>query len=153
MSDSTIAKQDGETIRFGVGQPVPRKEDPTLLRGEGRYTDDITLAGQLHAVIVRSRIAHGVLRGIDTTGAATMPGVRGVFTGADLLAAGYGAMPTGILIRNRDGSPMQRPKQPPLTVDKVRYVGDPIAFVVAHSAHQARDAADRCYPTSSRCPP
>jgi carbon-monoxide dehydrogenase large subunit len=146
MPEGTIAEQGGEMPRFGVGQPVPRKEDPTLLRGQGRYTDDINLPGQLHAVIVRSRIAHGVLRALDTADAASMPGVRGVFAGADLLAAGFGAMPTGILIRNRDGSPMHRPKQPPLTVDKVRFVGDPIAFVVADTAHQARDAAEMVVP-------
>ncbi len=134
--------RNDEIARFGIGQPVPRKEDPTLLRGEGRYTDDIDLPGQLHAVIVRSRMAHGVLRGINTREAAAMPGVRSVFTGADLLAAGFGAMPTGILIRNRDGSPMHRPRQPPLTVDKVRYVGDPVACVVAGTVHQARDAAE-----------
>ena len=72
--------------KFGVGQPVRRKEDPKLLRGEGRYTDDVNLPGQLHAVIVRSRVAHGLLRGIDTEAAKTMPGVHGIFTGADLEA-------------------------------------------------------------------
>ncbi len=128
--------------KFGVGQPVRRKEDPKLLRGEGRYTDDVNLPGQLHAVIVRSRVAHGLLRGIDAEAAKAMPGVHGIFTGADLKAGGFGNMPTGILIRNRDGSPMQRPPQSPLTLDKVRYVGDPVAFVVADSVAQAKDAAE-----------
>src|SRR2546427_5633497 len=71
-------------MKFGIGQPVPRTEDPTLVRGEGCYTDDITLPGQAYAVIVRSRVAHGVIKGIDTSGARGMPGVLGVYTGADL---------------------------------------------------------------------
>ena len=74
--------------KFAVGQPVPRKEDPKLLRGEGRYSDDINLPGQAYAVIVRSRVAHGCCVGIDTEAARTMPGVLGVYTGADLEAAG-----------------------------------------------------------------
>ncbi|HKT47431.1 MAG TPA: hypothetical protein VJP87_07900, partial [Candidatus Acidoferrales bacterium] len=68
--------------KFGVGQPVPRKEDPTLLRGQGRYTDDINLAGQAYAVMVRSRIAHGILKSIDADEARAMPGVLGVYAAA-----------------------------------------------------------------------
>ena len=75
-------------MKFGVGQPVPRKEDPTLLRGEGRYTDDINLPGQAYAVMVRSQVAHGILKGIDTEAAKAMPGVLGVWTGADLERGG-----------------------------------------------------------------
>ena len=63
-------------MKFGVGQPVPRMEDPTLLRGQGRYTDDINLAGQAYAVMVRSRIAHGIIKRIDTSGARQMPSTR-----------------------------------------------------------------------------
>src|SRR5271163_4198168 len=85
-------------VKFGVGQPVPRKEDPTLLRGEGRYTDDINLAGQAHAVMVRSRHAHGTILGIDTDAARALPGVLGIFTGADLASAGFGTMPCGMAI-------------------------------------------------------
>jgi len=93
--------------KFGIGQPVPRKEDPTLLRGAGRYTDDVNLAGQAHAVMVRSRNAHGTIGGIDADAARAMPGVLGVFTAADL--AGYGPIKPAILIPNRDGSPMRAP--------------------------------------------
>src|SRR6185437_15703538 len=75
-----------EFEKFAIGQPVSRKEDPMLLRGEGRYTDDLNLPGQLHAVFVRSRYAHGVLRGIDAAEAKTMPGVKAVLTAADLEA-------------------------------------------------------------------
>ena len=77
-------------MKFGVGQPVPRMEDPTLLRGRGRYTDDINLPGQAHAVMVRSKHAHGVLKGIDGTAAAKMPGVLAILTYADIEAAGFG---------------------------------------------------------------
>ena len=128
--------------KYAVGQPVPRKEDPTLLRGEGRYTDDLTLPGQVHAVMVRSSHAHGRILGIDSSDAQAMHGVLGVFTGADLLAAGLGPMPSGMAFKNRDGSDMPKPVQPPLTTDKVRFVGDPVAVVVAETAKQARDAAE-----------
>jgi carbon-monoxide dehydrogenase large subunit len=139
--------------KFAVGQPVTRKEDPKLLRGEGRYTDDISLPGQVYAVIVRSRVAHGRLLGIDTEAARTMPGVLGVYTGADLAAAGYNRMPTGgVVFKNRDGSPMQQPMQLPLTTDKVRYVGDPIAFVVAETIKQAKDAAEAVTPEIDTLP-
>ena len=128
--------------KFGVGQPVPRQEDPTLLRGEGRYTDDVNADGLLHDVMVRSRIAHGVLRAIDTAAAGAMPGVLGIYTGADLKAAGYGAIKPGIMVPNRDGTPMHAPPRPALPTDRVRFVGEAIACVVAETAMQARDAAE-----------
>ena len=128
--------------KFGIGQPVPRKEDPKLLRGEGRYTDDVNLPGQLYAVIVRSRHAHGRILAIDTAAARAMPGVRGVYTGADLLAGGIRNVPALMPQKNRDGTPMKMPPQSPLTTDKVRYVGDPVAWVVAETGKQARDAAE-----------
>ena len=79
--------------KFAIGQPVSRKEDPMLLRGEGRYTDDLNLPGQLHAVIVRSRHAHGILGTVDTEAARVMPGVHAILTASDLRAAGINAMP------------------------------------------------------------
>ena len=114
-----------DSLKFGIGQPVPRNEDPTLLRGEGRYTDDVNLPGQAHAVIVRSQVAHGTIRGIDTAEAKAMPGVLGVWTGADLVAAGFGLLKCIIPFPNRDGSPMKKPDRPSLATDKVRFVGDP----------------------------
>ncbi len=129
-------------MKYAVGQPVPRKEDPTLLRGQGRYTDDLSLPGQAYAIMVRSTHGHGRIQGIDTTEATSMPGVLGVFTGADLVAAGLGPMPSGMAFKNRDGSDMPKPVQPPLTTDKVRFVGDPVAVVVAETARQARDAVE-----------
>ena len=128
--------------KFAVGQPVPRNEDPILLRGQGRYSDDLNLTGQAYAVIVRSRYAHGVINAIDTEEALAMPGVLGIYTGPDMTAAGIKPMPFGQAIPTRDGTPMRRPACPVLTSDKVRYVGDPVAIVVAETAVEAKDAAE-----------
>src|SRR6185369_2397337 len=76
--------------KYGVGQPVRRKEDDTLVRGKGKYTDDFNLPDQAYAWIVRSSHAHGIIRGIDAGPAKAMPGVLGVWTGTDFAAAGYG---------------------------------------------------------------
>ena len=127
-------------LKFGIGQPVPRQEDPTLLQGQGRYTDDLARPGQVYAVMVRSPYAHGVIRGIDTGLAATMPGVLGVYTAADL--AGYGTMGCVLPLKNGDGSPIRNTARPPLAADRVRFVGDPVAMVVAQTRMQARDAAE-----------
>ena len=134
-----------EPGRVAIGQPVSRKEDPVLLRGEGRYTDDLNLPGQLHAVMVRSRVAHGHLRGLDTAEAAGMPGVLAVVTAADLVAAGVRPMAANIGGANHDGSPVPKPVQYALASGKVRYVGDPIAMVVAETAQQAKDAAEAVF--------
>ncbi len=131
-----------EAMKFGIGQPVPRREDPTLLRGQGRYTDDLSLPGQAYAVMVRSQVAHGVIKGIDTAQAKAMPGVLGVWTGAELNAAGYGPLKTLIPVPNRDGTPMKTPTRYSLATDKVRFVGDPVAVVVAETVAQAKDAAE-----------
>ena len=116
-----------------------------LLRGEGRYTDDLNLPGQLHAVMVRSRVAHGHLRGIDLSEAATMPGVLAIYTAADLQSAGIKPMAANVAGANHDGSPVPKPTQYALATDKVRYVGDPIAVVVAETAKQAKDAAEMVF--------
>lgn len=128
--------------KYGVGQPVRRKEDDTLVRGKGRYTDDFNLPGQAYAVVVRSTHAHGVIRGIGTDAARTMPGVLGVWTGKDLDAAGYGPFTCGLPLKSRDGSPLLQTNRQPLATDKVRFVGDPVAFVVADTLAQARHAAE-----------
>jgi carbon-monoxide dehydrogenase large subunit len=126
--------------KFGIGQPVLRTEDPILVRGHGRYTDDINLPGQAYAVIVRSPHAHGIIRSIDTAAARAMPGVLAVYTGADLAA--YGPLKCLVPLKNRDGTPMKKPLRPALPTDKVRYVGDPVACVVAETLAQAKDAAE-----------
>ena len=126
--------------KFGIGQPVRRTEDPKLVRGEGRYTDDLHLPGQLYAVMVRSTVPHGVIRSIDTAAAKAMPGVCAVLTGADLKA--YGGLKCTLPLKNRDGSPIKYKPRPALPTDKVRFVGDPVACVVAETVAQAKDAAE-----------
>ena len=126
--------------RYGVGQPVPRTEDPVLLRGEGRYTDDLNEPGQAYAWMVRSPHAHGLIKKIAIENANSMPGVLAIYTGADLAA--YGPHKCIAPLMNRDGTPMKKPQRRSLASGKVRYVGDPVACVVAESALQARDAAE-----------
>src|SRR6195952_4813846 len=128
--------------KYGVGQPVRRKEDDTLVRGKGKYTDDFALPGQAYCWMVRSSHAHGIIRGIDTMAAKAMPGVLGAWTGADLATAGYNPFTCGLPLKSRDGSPLLQTNRPALVTDKVRYVGDPVAFVVAETLAQARDAAE-----------
>ena len=127
-------------LKFGIGQSVPRQEDPVLLKGQGRYTDDLARPGQVYAVMVRSPYAHGVIKGIDTTAARAMPSVLGVYTAADL--AGYGTMGCALPLKSKDGSALRNTARPPLAADRVRFVGDPVAFVVAESRMAARDAAE-----------
>jgi aerobic carbon-monoxide dehydrogenase large subunit len=128
--------------RFAIGQPVPRSEDPVLLRGEGHYADDVSLPGQVHTVMVRSHFAHGVIRKIDTAAARGMPGVLGVYTAAELEAAGIGPLPARQVMNNRDGTPMLSPVRYALATDKVRHVGEAIAAVVAETLAQAKDAVE-----------
>jgi carbon-monoxide dehydrogenase large subunit len=131
---------DWTTQKFAVGQPVPRTEDPTLVQGHGKYTDDLNLPGQAYAVMVRSRHAHGIIRAIETEAARAMPGILAIYTGADL--ADYGTLKCALPLKNRDGTPMHKPLRPSLPTDKVRFVGDPVAIVVAETLLQARDAAE-----------
>jgi carbon-monoxide dehydrogenase large subunit len=138
----TPAFQVAFNARSYVFSPVRRKEDDTLVRGKGKYTDDFNLPGQSYAWIVRSSHAHGIIRGIDTSAAKAMPGVLGVWTGTDLASAGYGPFTCGLPLKNRDGSPLLQTNRMPLATDKVRYVGDAVAFVVAETPAQARDAAE-----------
>ena len=128
--------------RFAIGQPVPRTEDPVLLRGEGHYADDVSLPRQAYAVMVRSHFAHGVIRQIDTATARGLPGVLGVYTAADLEAAGVGPLPPRQVMNNRDGTPMLSPVRYALATDKVRHVGEAVAAVVAETLAQAKDAAE-----------
>jgi carbon-monoxide dehydrogenase large subunit len=128
--------------KYGVGQPVRRKEDDTLVRGKGKYTDDFTLPNQAYAWMVRSSHAHGIIKGIETSAAKAMPGVLGVWTGADLASSNYNPFTCGLPLKSRDGSPLKQTNRLALATDKVRFVGDPIAFVVAETLAQARDAAE-----------
>ena len=128
--------------KYGVGQPVLRFEDPRLLRGEGRFIDDVNLPGQAYAVLVRSPHAHAKILKVDVADARKVPGVLAVYTGADY-AADWLGMPKANMPRKRpDGKPMYAPQRPPLVTDRVRYVGDPVVMVIADTLAQAKDAAD-----------
>jgi len=145
MQDQTSSSSRENAIalqKYGVGQPVRRKEDDTLVRGKGKYTDDFNLPGQAYAWIVRSSHAHGIIRRIDTSAAKAMPGVLGVWSGADLASANYGPFTCGLPLKSRDGTPLLQTNRAALVTDKVRYVGDPVAFVVAETLAQARDAGE-----------
>jgi CO/xanthine dehydrogenase Mo-binding subunit len=111
----------------------------------------MNLPNQAWCVMVRSQVAHGIIKGIDTAEAKTMPGVLGVWTGADL--ADYGPLKTLIPVPNRDGSPMKMPTRPSLATDKVRFVGDPVACVVAETLAEAKDAAEAVMVDIDSCPP
>ncbi|MGN6287488.1 MAG: xanthine dehydrogenase family protein molybdopterin-binding subunit [Afipia sp.] len=145
MQDHLVRRSQENDIalqKFGVGQPIRRKEDDTLVRGKGRYTDDISAPDQAYAVIVRSTHAHGKIRAINTGDARKLPGVLGVWTAADLASANYTPFTTGVPLKSRDGTPVCQTDRLPLAADKVRFVGDPVAFVVATTLAQARDAAE-----------
>ncbi len=128
------------TPNYSIGERVERTEDPKLLRGAGTYTDDVNEPGQAYAYIVRSPHAHGVLRGVSVDAAKAMPGVLAIYTAADLAA--YGPHKCALDFKMRDGTPMKRPVRKSLASDKVRFVGDPVACVVAQTAVQAKDAAE-----------
>jgi aerobic carbon-monoxide dehydrogenase large subunit len=133
-------------MKFGLGQPVPRREDPRLLRGGGQYTGDINLPGQLHGIIVRSPYAHARILSIDTSVASASPGVVAVYTGTDVAADGLGDLPTFapklVPLKRPGGEPLFVPRNRALALDKVAFVGDSVAFVVAQSIDEARDAAE-----------
>lgn len=126
----------------GIGARVERLEDQRFITGTGNYTDDINMEGQVYAAFRRSEHAHASVRGIDKASALDVPGVIAVFTGADLQADGIGALPAGWMIHSRDGSPMNAPGHPCLVQGKARYVGDPIAVVIAQTQEAARAGAE-----------
>src|SRR5215510_8522134 len=131
----------------GIGAPVKRREDFRLLTGRGRYAEDWEAPGQVHAAFVRSPHAHADVVSIDAKPSLGVEGVLGVFTGRDLVADGVGPIPTLIAergggIRSRDGSPFAEPPWHPLAMERVRFVGEPVAVVVATSPAAARDGAD-----------
>ena len=128
---------------FAVGQSVPREEDPRLLTGAGEFLDDVNLRDQAWGYVLRSPHANAKILSIDTTDAEAAPGVLRVLTGADWAAENYGGLPCEDLKKTRpDGSPIYHPDCPVLVRDRVRLVGDCVAFVVAETALQARDAAE-----------
>jgi carbon-monoxide dehydrogenase large subunit len=128
--------------KFAMGQSVSRVEDPRLVQGLGRYSDDVNLPRQAYAVVVRSPHAHARVVAIETAAARQSPGALAVLTGAELAADGVGHLPTDATRQRRDGSPAFTPPRPALARDRVRHVGDPVALVVAASPEAAADAAD-----------
>lgn len=126
----------------GIGAPVRRREDFRFITGSGQYVDDISRPGQAYAVFVRSPHAHAMINKIDTSAARKAPGVLGVFTGRDLAADKIGGLICGWLIHSKDGTPMKVGPHPALATEKVRYVGDHVAVVIAETLNQARDAAE-----------
>src|SRR5256885_4488308 len=127
---------------FAVGQGVTRFEDPRLLKGGGRYVDDIVLPRMAFGYVLRSPHAHARIRSIDTTAAREAPGVLVVLTGADWKQSGWGDLPVPGGQTLRDGKPMYRSPYPALAQDRVRWVGDYVAFVTAETYAQAADAAE-----------
>jgi carbon-monoxide dehydrogenase large subunit len=133
-------------MKFGLGQAAPRVEDQRFLKGGGRFTDDINLAGQAWSHMLRSPHAHARIRAINVEAARAAPGVLAVYTGADVAADGLGDMPCLAAkvapLQRPDGGPLFLPPRPALVRDKVAFVGDYVAFVVAESRSQAQDAAE-----------
>ena len=129
-------------IQFGIGQSVSRFEDPRLLRGDGRFVNDVNITSQAYAVVLRSPHAHARIVSIDTTAAAQAPGVIAVYTADDYDRDNLGGPKATFPRKRPDGSPMFAPQRPVLVKDRVRYVGDSVALVVADSLAQARDAAE-----------
>jgi carbon-monoxide dehydrogenase large subunit len=129
--------------KFGIGDSVRRLEDPRLLTGGGRYTDDTRLgAPAARMYVLRSPHAHADLKKVDVSAAKKAPGVLAVFTGADVEKEGFGDVPCLVPLENRDGTPRADTSRPMLAKDRVRHVGDPVALVVAETLDQAKDAAE-----------
>ena len=126
----------------GIGASVLRKEDARFITGTGRYTDDISMPGQVYCVFVRSPHARAIIRSIDTTDAERSEGVLAVFTGEHLRSDGIGDLPCGWLVKSKDGSDMVVPSHPPIATKFVNYVGDIYAMVIAESVEAAKNGAE-----------
>ncbi|MBB3770231.1 carbon-monoxide dehydrogenase large subunit [Angulomicrobium tetraedrale] len=129
-------------MKFGVGQPFRRVEDLRFITGTGRFTDDLHYAGEVFAAVVRAPVAHGVLNAVDTSTARAMEDVLAVYTAEDLAADGIGALPVVIVLDHATGGRMPLPAHTLLASGKIRYLGEPVAFVVATSARAAMEAAE-----------
>jgi carbon-monoxide dehydrogenase large subunit len=127
---------------FAIGQPVPRFEDPRLVKGHGRYIADMVFPGIAYGYVLRSPHAHARIRAIDTSNAKAAPGVLAVITAGDYKAAGFGDLPVPGGLKRRDGLPGYRPRYPALVEDRVRMIGDYVAFIVAETLYQAIDASE-----------
>jgi carbon-monoxide dehydrogenase large subunit len=130
----------GAIVNFGIGQPVPRAEDPTLVQGKGTYTDDVNLPNQAYAALLRSPHAHGRITRLDLTAAFAAQGVLAIYTADDLKE--YGTFKNFIPAQNRDGSDAYPTPRRALAKDRVTFVGDPIACVVAATREEAQAAVE-----------
>jgi carbon-monoxide dehydrogenase large subunit len=126
----------------GIGARIPRKEDRRFITGQGNYTDDVVVRNAAHAEFIRSPHAHAKILRIDAAAALKAPGVIGVLTGADHAEDKVGGLICGWMIHSKDGSPMKAAPYAALAHDAARYVGNPVAVVVAETKNQARDAAE-----------
>ena len=129
-------------VKFGIGQPVPRTEDPKFLKGQGQYVDDLNLHNQCHGYVLRSPHAHARIASIDTAAAKAAPGVLEVLIGKDVEEAGLGGIPCHVMPMAFGGPMAKQIAHPILARDTVRHVGDLVAFVVAETLEQAKDAAE-----------
>ena len=144
---------------YGIGKSVPRREDKRLLTGRGRYAADFSLPDQAYAYLVHSPHAHARVAMIDTAASSGMPGVLAVLTGSDAAADGLKPIPHSpvstnpheVPLQSRDGAAFFIAPHPVLAVDAVRYVGEPVALVVAETLAQAMDAAERVDMVLNRC--
>jgi carbon-monoxide dehydrogenase large subunit len=129
--------------KYGIGQPVRRKEDVRFLTGKATYIDDIAPENLAHAVVLRSPHAHAKILSLDTGEAETMPGILGIVTGKDWVREDFQPMPTKSAVNKKiDGTPLNQPQRHAIAIDKVRYVGEPVALIVAETESQAQDAAE-----------
>jgi aerobic carbon-monoxide dehydrogenase large subunit len=140
LDNAAAAREPG--FRFGSGHGAIRSEDAPLVSGAGKFTDDINVPGQAYCSFVRAPVAHAAIRKVGVASAAGMPGVLAVITGGDLAAEKIGGIPPVASFNGRDGKPMVQACMPALARDRVRYVGEAVAIVVAETAIQALNAAE-----------
>jgi carbon-monoxide dehydrogenase large subunit len=141
-----------QALRFGSGRQTLRSEDPPLVTGNGRFTDDVNVDGQAYAVFLRAPAAHATIDRLDASAAAAMPGVLGIYTAADLAADGLGPIPPIAVANGRDGKPMAAAPIPVLAGERMRWAGEALAIVVAETVAQAQDAAERIVLAYSELP-
>ena len=129
-------------VQQSIGERVLRKEDLRFITGKGSYTDDINLPGQAYACFVRSPVAHAIIKGMDISTATAADGVIAVLTGEQVAEDGLGSLPCGWMVHSKDGSEMKQPFHPVMAADKINYVGEPVAIVVAETYLAAKNASE-----------
>ena len=146
MAQSTTEHADpmrSTALRFGSARDTLRSEDIPLVTGQGRFTDDLKVPDQAYVAFVRATVAHADIRSVETSAASRMPGVVAVITGRELVAEDIGAIAPVAVFNGRDGRPMFTTRMPVLAAERVRFVGEPVAIVIAETLTQALDAAEK----------